>query len=116
VCADAEVRCGDRSCSVSGFCPVSSTQRVVIINSPPNLQLLPVPAADSQGVVQVPRGWMYAFCDPGIAGTVSEPCEPGAYLCTSAVLCQAIMFSLLTHVLPVQLNSLVPLVFMKTTS
>jgi hypothetical protein len=73
------VRCDDRSCSVNGFCPVSRTQRVVPFNNSPRLQLLPVTAADGQGVVQVPRGWLYSFCDPGRAGTISEPCDTGAY-------------------------------------
>ena len=43
------------------------------------MQLLPVPAADASGVVRVPRGWLYEFCAPGVAGTVREPCEPGAH-------------------------------------
>jgi hypothetical protein len=67
------VRCGDRSCSVDGSCP---------LNSPPRLQLQPVPATDGHGIVQVPRGWLYNLCQPGTAGTLSEPCEPGALLYT----------------------------------
>jgi hypothetical protein len=86
VFADEEVRCGDRSCSIAGFCTLSSAQRPVAFNSPPRLQLLPLPAADAHGVVQVPRGWLYALCEPGTTGTISEPCEPGAALYTLAVI------------------------------
>jgi hypothetical protein len=82
VCAEAEVRCGDKSCSVDRLCSLSSPPRVVALNSPPRLQLLAVPTADAHGVVHVPRGWLYAFCKPGMTGTVSEPCEPGAFLYT----------------------------------
>jgi hypothetical protein len=80
LCAEAEVRCGDRSCSVDGACPLSSPPREVVLNSPPQLRLLSVPAADDRGVVRVPRGWLYAVCEPGTSGTVSEPCEPGVIL------------------------------------
>jgi hypothetical protein len=86
VCAEAEVRCGDRSCSVGGSCPLNSPPREASFNSPPRLQLPPLPAADDNGVVQVPRGMLYALCEPGKNGTISEPCEPGALLRTSAVL------------------------------
>jgi hypothetical protein len=75
------VRCGDRSCSLDGSCPLHSTQKEVMENDPPDLQLLPVPAANSRGVVKVPRGWLYEFCEPEMIGTLSEPCEPGAILC-----------------------------------
>jgi hypothetical protein len=92
VCAEAEVRCGDRSCSIDGLCPLSSPPRVVASNSPPRLQLLSVPTADPSGVVHVPRGWLYAFCKPAITGTPAEPCEPGAYLYTLYVLSQAFTF------------------------
>jgi hypothetical protein len=84
--AESEVRCGDRSCSVDGACPLNSTQRNVDFNRPPRLQLLSVPATDGRGVVQVPRGWLYVLCEPRTAGTLSEPCEPGAFIRMSAVL------------------------------
>jgi hypothetical protein len=89
------VRCGDRSCSVDGACPLNSPQRDFVLNSPPRIQLLSVPASDSHGVVQVPHGWLYAFCEPGSAGTVSEPCEPGAYQYITTVLWEPVVF--LTH-------------------
>ena len=78
--AGSEVRCGDRSCSIGGICldttlPVGSSE-----NSAPEMHLLPVPAADASGVLQVPRGWLYGFCAPGVAGTLQEPCEPGERL------------------------------------
>jgi hypothetical protein len=90
--AEAEVRCGDRSCSVDGTCPLSSPPRKVRLNSPPQLQLLSVPAADDRGVVLVPRGWLYAVCEPGTSGTVSEPCEPGVVLLASAEHVRIVIF------------------------
>jgi hypothetical protein len=90
------MRCGDRACSVDGSCPLSSPPREVALNSPPQLRLLSVPAADDRGVVRVPRGWLYAVCEPGTPGTVSEPCESGAILLASAEHVQIVMFRLLS--------------------
>ena len=79
--AGSEVRCSDRACSVGGVCLSGTTPADGIsVNSSPDIRLLPVPAADASGVVQVPRGWQYVFCEPGVAGTVQEPCEPGVLL------------------------------------
>ena len=77
--AGTEQRCGDRSCSIGGVCLNTTLPASHRVNSSPEIELLPVPAADASGVVRVPRGWLYEFCSPGVAGTVQEPCEPGAH-------------------------------------
>lgn len=76
----SEVRCTNKSCSVDGACALDWNTQVSqpAVNMPPSLELLSVPSADIDGVVDVPRGWMYTSCSPGYMGTSEEPCEPGA--------------------------------------
>ena len=84
--AGSEVHCTDGSCSIDGACSSGYRGRMVALNAAPILQLLPVFAVDSSGIVQVPRGWLYDFCEPGNSGTALEPCEPGArflFVCIS---------------------------------
>lgn len=82
MCTGSEARCTDRSCSVDGACSLESITRTpgLVVNEPPRLELLPVPVASSNGVVEVPRGWMYSLCSPGVRGTSEQPCEPGVDL------------------------------------
>jgi hypothetical protein len=103
--AESAVRCGDRSCSIDGSCPLNSTQREVVLTSPPRLQLLSSPAADDNGIVQVPRGWLYAVCEPGTAGTLSESCAPGVSLYSLACLARR-SFSLPLLLVRLQLHVL----------
>lgn len=79
-CAGSEVHCKDDSCSVDGACSSGHAEGSLALNTPPKIELLPVFAADSNGIVQVPHGWLYQFCEPGTLGTDQEPCEPGVDL------------------------------------
>lgn len=91
--AGSEARCEDKSCSIDGVCPPTSLLTLSLypspeafessFNTPPTLELQAVAAADSTGVVRVPRGWLYSFCEPGVAGTVDQPCEPGTFVSCS---------------------------------
>ena len=64
---------------MDGACSPGSNTQVAqpAVNTPPNLELLPVYSADINGVVEVPRGWMYSLCSPGDVSTSKQPCEPG---------------------------------------
>ena len=73
----AEVHCMDGSCSVDGACSSGYAELSIAVNTPPKMELLPVFASDANGIVQVPRGWLYQLCEPGNLGTEQEPCEPG---------------------------------------
>ena len=83
-CGIGEEHCRDGTCSTNGIC--SSNQGGAAIsapsNSPPQLQLLPVPGQTTALTeILVPRGWAYKACSSQQgAPTPSQPCEPGLLL------------------------------------
>lgn len=99
-CSGSEVHCKDGSCSVDGACSSGYAELVLPVNTPPELELFPAFAAGDDGVVQVPRGWLYKYCEAGFVGSVQEPCEPGAadpanpmkILCRSSTLAVVLKF------------------------
>lgn len=73
----SETHCNG-SCSVDRDCSTGYAELSLATNTTPAVELLPVFAADANGIVQVPRGFLCEYCEAGLLGTVQKPCEPGA--------------------------------------
>lgn len=96
--AGTELHCKDGSCSVDGACSSGYGEVRLAVNTPPEIKLQSVFAADSDGIVHVPRGWLYQFCEVGNLGTEQEPCEPGAALLKATLGVQACAWDCLSSI------------------
>jgi len=75
-CTFSELRCGDFTCSIDGFCLMGAKR--TLTNQPPVLRLNPVAGELTTYVALIPRGFNYSVCTDGSYPSKMRPCETGA--------------------------------------